>query len=90
MTTVVRAARWADVDAGQVRAPAVVVIDGQRITAVHTNQEERIACDAVVLTTELPTTYELLGRTPHRIRALRASPSAAPVSTSTRGSTPPC
>jgi len=50
--------------------------NGQRITAVRTNQEERIACDAVVLTTELPATYELLGRTPHRIRALRASPSA--------------
>jgi len=33
--TVLRAARWADVDAGQVRSPAVVVIDGQRITAVN-------------------------------------------------------
>jgi len=49
---------------------------GERITAVLTNQEQRIACDAVVLTTELPQTYELLGRTPRRIRPLRASPSA--------------
>ena len=35
MTTVLRAARWADVDAGQVRSPAVVVVDGQRIAAVN-------------------------------------------------------
>ena len=28
--TVLRAARWADVDAGQVRTPGVVVIDGNR------------------------------------------------------------
>jgi hypothetical protein len=30
-TTVLRAARWADVDAGEVRSPAVVVIEGNRI-----------------------------------------------------------
>ncbi len=34
-TTVLRAARWADVDAGQVHSPAVVVVDGDRITAVN-------------------------------------------------------
>jgi phytoene desaturase len=50
--------------------------DGQRITAVHTDQDQHIACDAVVLTSELPQTYDLLGRTPRRLRALRASPSA--------------
>jgi imidazolonepropionase-like amidohydrolase len=33
--TVLRAARWADVDAGQVHSPAVVVVDGQRITGVN-------------------------------------------------------
>ncbi len=33
--TVLRAARWVDVDAGRVRSPAVVVVDGQRITAVN-------------------------------------------------------
>ncbi len=38
--------------------------DDARITAVRTDRGERIACDAVVLTTELPTTYRLLGRTP--------------------------
>ena len=32
---VLRAARWADVDTGQVRSPAVVVIDGDRIAAVN-------------------------------------------------------
>ena len=33
--TVLRAARWADVEAGEVRSPAVVVIDGNRISAVN-------------------------------------------------------
>jgi phytoene desaturase len=47
----------------------------ERITAVHT-QDRRIACDAVVLTTELPQTYRLLGRRPRRILPLRAAPSA--------------
>lgn len=50
-----------------------------RVTAVHTDTGERITCDAVVLTTELPTTYELLGRRPRRLRPLRASPSAVVV-----------
>jgi phytoene desaturase len=49
---------------------------GNRVTAIHTSQGQRIACDAVVLTSELPQTYELLGHTPRRLRALRASPSA--------------
>src|SRR5262245_43338568 len=33
--TVLRAERWADVDAGEVRSPAVIVVDGQRIQAVN-------------------------------------------------------
>ena len=49
---------------------------GSRVTAVHTDTDQRIACDAVVLTTELPTTYTLLGREPHRIGRLRPAPSA--------------
>jgi phytoene desaturase len=49
---------------------------GERITAVHTDGGHRIACDAAVLTTELPQTYRLLGRTPRRLLALRAAPSA--------------
>ncbi|MBV8863566.1 MAG: amidohydrolase family protein, partial [Mycobacterium sp.] len=32
---VLRAARWADLDAGQVRSPAVVIVDGDRIAAVN-------------------------------------------------------
>ncbi|GIU88621.1 MAG: hypothetical protein KatS3mg009_3136 [Acidimicrobiia bacterium] len=32
---VVRADRWVDVDAGEVRSPAVVVVDGDRIAAVN-------------------------------------------------------
>ncbi|MFC9031322.1 phytoene desaturase [Streptomyces arboris] len=48
---------------------------GDRITAVVTDQE-RIPCDAVVLTPDLPVTYRLLGRSPHRPLRLRHSPSA--------------
>jgi imidazolonepropionase-like amidohydrolase len=33
--TVLRAERWADVEAGQVRSPAVVVVDGDRIQSVN-------------------------------------------------------
>jgi phytoene desaturase len=49
---------------------------GERITAVHTDSDDRIACDAVVLTTELPQTYGLLGRRPRRLLPLRPAPSA--------------
>ena len=33
--TVVRADRWVDVDAGEVRSPAVIVVEGNRIAAVN-------------------------------------------------------
>ncbi|AFC55340.1 phytoene desaturase family protein [Mycobacterium paraintracellulare] len=49
---------------------------GGRVRAVLTEQAGRISCDAIVLTTELPQTYALLGRTPRRAVRLRASPSA--------------
>lgn len=49
---------------------------GSRITAVHTGGGERIPCDAVVLTADLPASYRLLGRTPRRPVRLRWSPSA--------------
>ncbi|MFF1725130.1 phytoene desaturase [Streptomyces sviceus] len=48
---------------------------GERITAVVTDTD-RIACDAVVLTPDLPVTYRLLGRAPRRPVGLRFSPSA--------------
>ena len=60
-----------------------------RITAVNTDRGDCIACDAVVLTTELPHTYALLGRTPRRLRALRASPSAVVVHVGCRQIRPP-
>ncbi len=44
--------------------------------AVHTADGARVACDAVVLATELTTAYTLLGRTPRRPVPLRFSPSA--------------
>ncbi|MFI7290612.1 phytoene desaturase [Streptomyces anulatus] len=48
---------------------------GDRVTAVVTDQG-RIPCDAVVLTPDLPISYRLLGRSPHRPLPLRRSPSA--------------
>ncbi|MET9467737.1 phytoene desaturase [Streptomyces sp. NPDC006544] len=48
---------------------------GERITAVVTDRQ-RIPCDAVVLTPDLPLTYQLLGASPRRPLALRHSPSA--------------
>ena len=50
--------------------------NGSRATAVHTTAGHRVAADAVVLTTELPDTYRLLGRTPRRLLKLRPAPSA--------------
>ncbi|MCI4675318.1 phytoene desaturase family protein [Candidatus Mycolicibacterium alkanivorans] len=52
---------------------------GSRVTAVCTDKSDRIACDAVVLTTELPLTYQLLGRAPRRPIKLRPAPSAVVV-----------
>jgi phytoene desaturase len=50
-----------------------------RVGAVYTDQDHRIACDAVVLTSELPQTYALLGREPRRVGRLRPAPSAVVV-----------
>lgn len=49
---------------------------GSRVTAVRTATGQRFAADAVVLTTELPDTYRLLGRTPRRPSRLQPAPSA--------------
>ena len=49
---------------------------GSRVTAVRTAAGHRVPADAVVLTTELPDTYRLLGRTPRRLLRLRPAPSA--------------
>ena len=46
------------------------------MTAVRTDDGDRIPADAVVLTTELPDTYRLLGRAPRRLLPLRPAPSA--------------
>jgi phytoene desaturase len=47
-----------------------------RVTAVRTDTGERFPADSVVLTTELPATYRLLGRTPRRLLPIRPAPSA--------------
>jgi phytoene desaturase len=49
---------------------------GDRVTAVRTTRGERIPCDAVVLTPDLPVSYRLLGVTPRRPVRTRWSPSA--------------
>jgi phytoene desaturase len=51
---------------------------GDRVSAVRT-EDDRFPCDAVVLTTEPPVSYRLLGRTPRRPVPLRAAPSAVVV-----------
>ncbi|MGV0785627.1 phytoene desaturase family protein [Mycolicibacterium sp. XJ2] len=57
-------------------AVSVLERTGDRVVAVHTEGGDRITADAVVLTTELPDTYRLLGRTPRRALPLRPAPSA--------------
>ncbi|HVW45394.1 MAG TPA: phytoene desaturase family protein [Amycolatopsis sp.] len=47
-----------------------------RVRAVRTRGGERIECDAVVLATELTTSYRLLGTRPRRPLPLKFSPSA--------------
>lgn len=47
-----------------------------RVRAVHLASGERIACDAVILTPDLPVAHRLLGRAPRRPVRLRHSPSA--------------
>jgi phytoene desaturase len=47
-----------------------------RVAAVRTDTGDRVRADAVVLTTELPDTYRMLGRTPRRLLPLRPAPSA--------------
>ncbi|MET9801764.1 phytoene desaturase family protein [Streptomyces sp. NPDC006368] len=47
-----------------------------RVTAVRLSTGERVACDAVVLTPDLPVAHRLLGRAPRRPIPLRHSPSA--------------
>ncbi|TDV40385.1 phytoene desaturase family protein [Actinophytocola oryzae] len=49
---------------------------GDRVTAVRTTHGERIPCDAVVLTPDLPVSYRLLGMAPRRPLRPRWSPSA--------------
>ncbi|CAN3127646.1 phytoene desaturase family protein [Mycobacterium sp. smrl_JER01] len=50
--------------------------NGSRVSAVRTVEGGRVPADAVVLTTELPDTYRLVGRTPRRPLRLRPAPSA--------------
>ncbi|HYQ68378.1 phytoene desaturase family protein [Actinophytocola sp.] len=49
---------------------------GDRVAAVRTTHGERIPCDAVVLTPDLPVSYRLLGLAPRRPLRPRWSPSA--------------
>ncbi|ATE53053.1 phytoene desaturase family protein [Actinosynnema pretiosum] len=57
---------------------------GGRVTAVRTAHGERIACDAVVLTPDLPVSYRLLGHRPRRLLPVRWSPSAVVLHAGTR------
>ena len=57
---------------------------GSRVVAVRTAEGLRVPCDAVVLTTELPAAYRLLGRVPRRLVPWQAAPSAVVVHAGTR------
>ncbi|MDT9685232.1 phytoene desaturase family protein [Streptomyces sp. TRM76323] len=59
-----------------------------RARAVHLSTGERIACDAVVLTPDLPVAHRLLGRAPRRPVRLRHSPSAVVLHAGTRRTWP--
>ncbi|MFJ4713661.1 phytoene desaturase family protein [Streptomyces sp. NPDC088785] len=69
------AARAAGADLRFGRTVRSLERSGDRITAVVTDSE-RIPCDAVVLTPDLPIVHRLLGRAPRRPVALRHAPSA--------------
>ncbi|GLB82071.1 phytoene dehydrogenase [Mycobacterium kiyosense] len=60
---------------------------GARVGAVITADGDRIACDAVVLTTELPQSYRLLGYRPMRLLPMRAAPSAVVLHVGCRAAT---
>ncbi len=62
---------------------------GDRVTAVHTADGERVAADAVVLTPDLPVVHRLLGRTPRRPLPLRWAPSAVVLHAGVRPGTGP-
>ena len=51
-------------------------VTGVRPRAAEGGPTERLACDAVVLTPDLPVVHQLLGRAPRRPVPLRWSPSA--------------
>ncbi|WP_333744574.1 phytoene desaturase family protein [Streptomyces ardesiacus] len=69
------AAAGAGADLRLGRAVTRLERSGNRVTAVVTDHE-RIPCDAVVLTPDLPVVHRLLGRRPRRPLALRHAPSA--------------
>ncbi|MEU5836060.1 phytoene desaturase family protein [Streptomyces diacarni] len=69
------AARDAGADLRYGRRVRSLERSGQRVRAVRTD-DERVPCDAVVLTPDLPTSYALLGHRPRRPLALRHAPSA--------------
>ncbi|MBV8542801.1 MAG: phytoene desaturase [Pseudonocardiales bacterium] len=62
---------------------------GERVTAVHTAERERVGADAVVLTPDLPVVHRLLGRAPRRLVPLRWSPSAVVLHAGVRAGTGP-
>lgn len=65
-----------------------LVLTGGRVTSVQLGDGERLPCDAVVLTPDLPVVYRLLGRTPRRPVRLTHSPSAVILHAGTRRTWP--
>ncbi|OEJ57208.1 phytoene dehydrogenase [Streptomyces agglomeratus] len=63
-------------------------LSGGRVTAVRLAGSPDLACDAAVLTPDLPVVYRLLGRTPRRPVRLTHSPSAVILHAGTRRTWP--
>ncbi|MFG2833092.1 phytoene desaturase family protein [Streptomyces sp. NPDC048434] len=65
-----------------------LALSAGRVTSLRLGDGERLPCDAVVLTPDLPVVYRLLGRTPRRPVRLTHSPSAVILHAGTRRSWP--
>ncbi|UYQ64993.1 phytoene desaturase [Streptomyces peucetius] len=65
-----------------------LALSAGRVTSVRLGDGERLPCDVVVLTPDLPVAYRLLGRTPRRPVRLTHSPSAVILHAGTRRTWP--
>ncbi|MEU2720970.1 phytoene desaturase family protein [Streptomyces smyrnaeus] len=87
-TAMADAARDAGTDFRYDTEVTELALSAGRVTSVHLDDGERLPCDAVVLTPDLPVVYRLLRRTPRRPVQLKHSPSAVILHAGTRRTWP--